>query len=221
MSAPNPVKPIKFHVKTQKNGKVIHTTNTKGRKHHYTKIKDSQLVAAKQYFSSKIKTNEELLGAESGIYTWILKGPLPDDPNYTISGTFYAIKVISQQEIGTLHFILNDLSGDDNPLLIAGELELKEDKSIVFNLQSGTFTKPFLDALKQKNKIASLPTLIQQIMKEKIGDHVTYNKRPLIDDGDIRTNGHNIFILNSLFNKNKQGGKRKTRKARKTRKSRN
>jgi hypothetical protein len=225
MSAPNPVKPIKFHVKTQdrSTGAPIVTKNTNGRKYHYTKIKDSKLAEAIQYFSSKIKKNDELLGAESGIYTWILKGPLPGDPNYMTSGTFYAIKVISQQEIGTLHFILNSLSGDDNPLLIAGELELKEDKSIVFNLQSGTFTKPFFEALRQPNKIAVLPTLIQQIMEEKIGDHVTYNERPLIDNANIITNGHNIFILNSLFNKNKEGGNRrthKTRKARKTRKSR-
>lgn len=225
MSAANSVKPIKFHIKTLKKNRItpINTINTNGIKHHYTKVKDSQLLAAKQYFSSKIKKNGELLDEEPGIYTWILKGPYPDDPNYKNfyeNSTFYAIKVISQQEIGTLHFILNELSGDDNPLLIAGELELKDDKSIVFNLQSGTFTKPFFDALKQNKKIASLPTLIQQIMEEKIGENLTYNEHPLIDDADIRTNGHNIFILNSLFNKNKQGGKRKTckHKTRKTRK---
>lgn len=137
MSAPGPDKIWGFRIKTKKHGRI--TTNEEGEKHHYTAPKSIQnWKNAKEYFKTNILINDKLLSGGSGIYTWILK-----------ADNFYAIKVTTPQEIGTLHFLLDDLTVIKNknrnePVILAGELEIKDDKSIVFNLESGSYTLPLI-----------------------------------------------------------------------------
>ena len=90
----------------------------------------------------EIITNEHITTAVRGIYTWIIKG-IKDS-------TFYATRVFTKQEIGTLHLDLDRQTttmGDIRDIICAGELKVSpgETPLIQFNIQSGTFTKKVVD----------------------------------------------------------------------------
>jgi hypothetical protein len=78
----------------------------------------------------RVFRDEEIVMAPDGIYTWIIK-----------NNNFYAIRVFTQQEIGTLHLDL-DRHTREGDITSAGELKIISDGSpkIAFNLQSGTYT---------------------------------------------------------------------------------
>jgi hypothetical protein len=102
----------------------------------------------------RILTDEQILTGEEGIYTWILK-----------RGHLYATRLITNQEIGTLHVNMDMLTlhrnnvraiprntlkngrGANAKPTAAGELLLirgEEGVRIYFNLQSGTYSEPML-----------------------------------------------------------------------------
>ena len=209
-----------FTIKQKNNsGRALKTINTTGtRTQQY--IKPKNMVTQRTFFHDKIKMNDALKGADPGVYTWILKGT-----------TLYATKVISQQEIGTLHYILNDLTEefDKNtaPIIAAGELMIRPDGHIGFNLLSGTYYKKFAfkktprGRLEQKTdeEMDALISVVFLKMKEHGMEDVEYiADMPLIKNANIRTSSENMNYLNEHFNK--LGGKRKTRLVRKTRKTR-
>jgi hypothetical protein len=91
-------------------------------------LKDS-MKQLNEIFRREILRNEDIIGAPDGIYTWIIK-----------NDTFYAIRVFTQQEIGTLHLDLDRYTRDEEGnISSAGELKL-EKPTIEFNIQSGTYT---------------------------------------------------------------------------------
>lgn len=149
MSAPGPApgKVWGFRIKTMKNHDKF-TKNENGGIHHYTLAKSQQnWEKAKEHFLSKIKINEKILEEGPGIYTWILK-----------ADNFYATKVTTPQEIGTLHFIIDELTSPTfnppkskrdvkEPVILAGELQINDDGSIVFNLLSGSYSGPLKNGL--------------------------------------------------------------------------
>ena len=80
----------------------------------------------------EILRNEEIVTAPDGIYTWIIK-----------NDTLYAIRVFTQQEIGTLHLDLDrHTRHEEGDITSAGELKVSShaEPTIEFNLQSGTYT---------------------------------------------------------------------------------
>jgi len=113
---------------------------------NYTKrLKVSMKMLNTELISTILK-NEKITDprANPGIYTWIIKG--------TENCTFYATRVFTKQEIGTLHLDLDRQTaemGDEREIISAGELEVYHHDeppliTIAFNLQSGTFTKDII-----------------------------------------------------------------------------
>jgi hypothetical protein len=176
------------------------TVNNTGQTHRYTQSKGkSQSVDALAYFKQKMITNGELIRAPAGIYTWIM---VDDD--------FYATRVISKQEIGTMHRDLYRFSDsrthNQSDIIAAGELEIKEDRHVDFNFLSGTYYKKFT-----KGKIQNNMSELSDIVKSKIEsfgfDDIEYiNERAIINTANIRATRNNVRILNTYFNK--EGGRR-------------
>jgi hypothetical protein len=170
----------------------------------YTKSKgDPESAAALIYFKQKMITNGELIRAPAGIYTWMM---VDDD--------FYATRVISKQEIGTMHRDLYHFSSsrthDKSDIIAAGELEIKEDRHVDFNFLSGTYYKNFT-----KGKIQNNMSDLSDIVKHKIESFgftdVEYiNERAIINTANIRATNANVKILSTYFNR--EGGKRRTKK---------
>ena len=112
----------------------------------FQSVKDRDaLIAA---FLPRLLVGDQIRDAPDGIYCWILRGKGKDL-------ILYAMKVICQQEIGSLHNFIFLLSSGPGPLLedgtfkdaqeviSAGEL-LVNGEERVFNLQSGSFMEPIL-----------------------------------------------------------------------------
>jgi len=95
------------------------------------KVRKNKTNEVISVFSDRVIENEDLINAESGLYTWILRE----------SNNIYAIKTITKQEIGTLHINLDlyTREKDNTPIIAAGELIINDDKSIYFNLLSGSY----------------------------------------------------------------------------------
>jgi len=184
--------------------KVHPTINNTGQSHKYTQIKSkSHSINAVSYFKQKMITNGELIRAQAGIYTWIM-----------VNDDFYATRVISKQEIGTMHRDLYHFSSsrshDQSDIIAAGELEIKEDRHVDFNFLSGTYYKKFT-----KGKIQNNMSDLSDIVKHKIESFgftdVEYiNERAIINTANIRASLNNIRNLNTYFNK--EGGKRRTKR---------
>lgn len=183
-----------------------------------------------KYFSNRLVTNEQLLEAKPGIYTWILRR----------SGNFYAIKIITKQEIGTLHLnlkLLTDLY-DPSDIEAAGELEIIiEEKyvppTIIFNLLSGTYMVKKFDRLSEKDKLFLRNQIVENIQnilinfgiysqflecsgiecseEEKLGG------MKIIEHANIKTSPAKLEVLNSMFTR-RGGVNRKQMKLKKTHK---
>ena len=95
--------------------------------------KASSMTDLNEEFRPLIKKDEQITHADPGIYTWIIKGER--EPH------FYASRVFSEQEIGTLHQDIHRQTGSGSSPLCAGELEVLPNRKIAFNIQSGTFTR--------------------------------------------------------------------------------
>jgi hypothetical protein len=102
-------------------------------------------------FLPRMLTDDQIRDAPEGVYCWILRETEGERH-------VYAMKVISEQEIGSLHNFLFVLTSDRSvPLtfeekfinaaevIAAGELRIRnhnEEREILWNLQSGSFMEP-------------------------------------------------------------------------------
>ena len=209
----------------------MYTTNTAGVQHNYGKMKKSNDPLsnntpermAKRFFIEMLRRDQELRESEPGVYTWILRHG--EDGHH-----FYANKVISQQEMGTLHMIIDDLStekyGDSGMIMVAGELHVYADPPrIDFNFQSGTFSSD-----KDPDYLKEMESIVPPIIQESFGIvNVNFiNDEPLIGADKIISSLEHIAFFNRFLDKkeiksknnnpSRKGGKRKTRKTRKSRK---
>jgi hypothetical protein len=202
--------------------KKFNTINKNGKKWRYTDVINGKKLDAMKYFKSTRITDETLSNAAPGIYTWILK-----------KGKFYANKVLTPQEIGSLHFILDllaDIDGNDGNIEAAGEMIVSDDRSIIFNLLSGTYYKEF--AFKTENrKSPKSPKEMRELEEYVLVKIQTLGiKNVSYDDSgktfireDMVTNNSTLAKLNEYITRieslpnSSQGGKRKTRRMRRTR----
>ena len=95
---------------------------------------------------------------EDGLHTWILYSQ-PENP----SVRFLAVKVRNAFEVGTLHKTIA-LAIGANRIYGAGEL-LKNGESITYNLESGSFTKYWLES-REKRRYCSPDELEEKIISE-------------------------------------------------------
>jgi hypothetical protein len=185
-----------------------------------------------KYFSDRLVTNAQLLEAKPGYYTWI----------YRKSGNFYAIKLITKQEVGTLHANLKLLTDSYDPTEIdaAGELEIIKEENyapptIIFNLLSGTYmAKKFekmaaKDILLLRNEIVrkiqiflfelGIPSQFLECSAMECSEEEKIGGKKLIETGIFKTSPGKLATLNTMFVRT--GGRtRKARRGRQTRKAR-
>lgn len=218
MSSINKPKPHYFVIKNSRtnirNGEKykisLITTNTNGKTYKYKRsISNEHAFDAMDYFKQKMKTNGELKDAPAGIYTWIIVG---DD--------FYATKVISKQEIGTMHRDLyrfsDSRSHNESDIIAAGELEIQEDRKVEFNFLSGTYFTKFIPVkiVKEGGKEEFMEKLAEKVGSKiaSLGfDTVEYiQSRAIINAANIRASPNNIHKLNAFFIR--EGGKRLTKR---------
>lgn len=207
--------------------KKFNTINKNGKRWRYTDVINGKKLDAMKYFKSTRITDETLPDITPGMYTWILK-----------KGKFYANKVLTPQEIGSLHFILDllaDIDGNDGNIEAAGEMIVSDDRSIIFNLLSGTYYKEFAFKTQNRKSVPKSPKEMRELedyvmVKIKtLGqmDNVSYD-----DSGntfittDMVTNNSTLAKLNEYIARieslphSSQGGKRRTHRRHRTRKSR-
>lgn len=160
----------------------------------------------RNFFTKRIYNNEEILEADPGIYTWILKK----------KGNFYAAKTYTKQEIGTLHINLKDLTNslNNSDVYAAGELEILNNGTIHFNLLSGTYMVPIFNKKKTlEDKIALRNEIVEHIknlLMKRYGITTTFIEsdnsneerlggKKILEGALIKTSPENIEMLNSLF----------------------
>lgn len=105
------------------------------------------------YFQEFLLFDQEVIDAEPGVYTWILK-----DFGASLGRHLIASRTYSGQELGTLHLNLNQFTKPGR-IIIAGELSINEgvngQKTHTFNILSGTYSAE-LTEVQQKTGIESL-----------------------------------------------------------------
>jgi hypothetical protein len=199
--------------------------------------KEKKLENIQQFFKARIVYNEKLLTAPAGIYTWILRA----------SGNIFALKIITKQEIGTLHKNLDMLTSpeDSSPIIAAGEFFKKEDGTFQFNLLSGSYMadkKEFKKVRGETNeahieRVIPLRNILVDNIKAIVSKYdinfqflecsamdCTFQEliggKNIIEIANIRTPKSNLNELNKMFIRT--GGKRtrKMLKRYKTRKAR-
>lgn len=195
-------------------------------------INPNRFENAKKFFSERIVTNEQLVAAEPGIYTWILRA----------SGNIYASKIITKQEIGTLHQNLDSLTSpyDSSPIIAAGEFLKASDGQIYFNLLSGSYMakKDFKKIGREsENSYKSRVIGIRNALIDKVQSYLAPKGlnfqflecssdcsleeqiagKNIIAAANIRTSNSNLAKLNTLLNRS---GGRRTRKVSRRHKTR-
>ena len=209
--------------------KKFNTINKNGKRWRYTDVINGKKLDAIKYFRSTRVTGDTLPTITPGIYTWILKG-----------GEFYANKVLTPQEIGSLHFILDllaDVDGNQGNIEAAGEMIVSDDRSIIFNLLSGTYYKEFSFKTRNRKSIQKTPEEMRELedyvlvkIKTLAGrENVTYdNSGNTFITGDMVTNNSTLAKLNEYITRIEsqpnasEGGKRRTHRkcrSRRTKKS--
>lgn len=206
--------------------KKFNTINKDGKRWRYTDVINGKKLDAIKYFRSTRVTDDTLPGIAPGIYTWILKG-----------GKFYANKVLTQQEIGSLHFILDllaDVDGNQGNIEAAGEMIVSDDRSIIFNLLSGTYYKEFSFKTRNRKSIQKTPEEMRELedyvmvkIKTLVGrENVTYdNSGNTFITGDMVTNNSTLAKLNEYITRIEslpnasEGGKRRTYRKHRTRRT--
>ena len=109
-----------------------------------------------------ILMDDAIIHANPGIYTWIIKGDREQRH-------FYATRVFSEQEIGTLHQDIHRQTGSGSSPLCAGELEIELGKPITFNIQSGTFTRDINKFYPRKDMaLVMQPELYDDIQRDAL-----------------------------------------------------
>lgn len=177
-----------------------------------------------KYFYERLVTNEQMLEAKAGLYTWILRG----------SGNIYALKTLSKQEIGTLHANLKLLtdSTDSTPIEAAGELEIIKEESfapptVIFNLLSGTYMAKKFEKLSVKNTLIlrnelvrvvenkfmslGIPSQFLECSTIECSEEEKIGGKKLIEGALIKTSNKKLKVLNTMFYRVKGGKTRKIR----------
>jgi hypothetical protein len=204
------------------------TSNKNGRKFKYKHktVRNNDGISA--FFINKIVKNADLATADKGLYTWILRS----------SGSIYAAKTVTKQEVGTLHVNLKMLTEAKDPseIVAAGELELSSGPFVMFNLLSGTYMADKFKKLSNSQKLIYRNELKDTVMRvlegfgiasqflecsnvSQCSDEEKIGGMKLIETADIRTNNANLSNLNRFFNRVYEGGTRR-RVIKKTRKNR-
>jgi hypothetical protein len=107
------------------------TLNKSGRRMVFTARSKENFHRFFGDYKGAIVRNEEILVADSGLYTWIIKGD-----------NIIAVQVKSSQELGTLHNNLDLYTPELGKVELAGEfVYIKEDAFALFNFLSGTYMK--------------------------------------------------------------------------------
>jgi len=159
------------------------------------------LKSALEWFKAKLVINEALAGAADGIYSWLLK-----------EGVFAALPVESEQEIGSVHANLWSWTPEMGRVVAAGELR-KEGKTVEYNLQSGSFMKPYLKtADHQKRLVAAVNKRFRQFglvpvfLKCNPGGlancthtYESLSGKSIIDDAIIITPSFDLFFYREFF----------------------
>ena len=86
------------------------------------------------YLQEFLLFDEEVIEADTGVYTWALKR-FDTDGNLRL----IAAPALSKQEVGTLHANLDGLTMPGK-ILIAGELQIAPDRTFTYNILSGTYS---------------------------------------------------------------------------------
>ena len=121
-------------------------------------------------FRPRLIVGDHIHHVPDGIYCWILR-------EKEGSHRVYAMKVICEQEIGSLHNFIFLLSSDPGPLLTekkvfrdaaqviaAGELLMRGGEAL-WNLQSGSFMEPTF-GIKVKSELTRKPKKENELMEE-------------------------------------------------------
>ena len=182
------------------------TVNKNGKSYIFTMPKSRlNSMKALRYFKGKMVVEENILFASPGIYTWLLRGD-----------KFYATKVASKQEIGTLHSNLFDFStSDDNKgdVIAAGELEIQKEQgviNVIFNFLSGTYHERFE---KVRSEVELIKIVTEKLLLLGVSTVEYIGKTPLIEGSNIRANSNNMEALHAYFmTEAKEGGKRRTKR---------
>ncbi len=215
-----------FVTKTKQKGR------TENGKEFLHSLKPNRLENAMRFFSERIVTNGKLIDAYPGIYTWILRA----------SGNIYAAKIITKQEIGTLHANLDMLTidDDDSPIIAAGEFLKKDDGTFQFNLLSGSYMAKYtfkkIRGESDSKYLERVLPIRNQLVRDVQGYLTPYSinfqflecsaiecsleeligGKNIVETANIRTSNNNLARLNSFLTRT--GGR--TRKARRHRQNR-
>jgi hypothetical protein len=186
--------------------KIVYSIKTGATNEEVDRIKD--------FFRQRILKNEDITTAEPGLYTWILK----------TDGNFYATKTFTKQELGTLHVNLkvltNTPTNQKDNIYAAGELEITDDNTILFNLLSGSYmarklkTNPFSKKklIEKVNDLFQSYGLSSKFLESANSNEEKLGGKKLIEGRNIRTSNENIGLLNDLFERKQTiGGTRKRR----------
>ncbi len=152
------------------------------------------------FVASNIIIDSNLITAQDGIYTWIIK-------DVTNKGRhLFAARPRSGQEIGTLHINLHSMSGSGT-LVSAGELA-KIGSAVQFNLLSGTFMAPIFKTVKNSEMKELRDTLITQTTEfmTSIGINALFNGdednsvgTPILGVTPIVTTNENLARYNLML----------------------
>ncbi len=178
-------------------------------------------------FYSKIEDDfkEKRSGTDGVVYTWIMTKLLNESENININTIkIYMSKVLSSQEIGTLHRNLNALHkrrrNDKSIIIGAGELKVTSPTTIEFNLFSGTFMKDDIVFNKKGNEKNQIEDNIAKIVISKFKSKDIEAKRvnnEFIKNSNIRISNKNLRDVLQFFdiinnNNNNNNKKRSTKK---------
>jgi len=150
---------------------------------------EKPLEAFIEHAKVKVLRAAAIAAGHDGPYTWILKqtgGPGGAGGSVTLA----AARTTTQQELGTLHINLDHYTGDGD-VAAAGEF-LKAGKTILYNLQSGTYmARNFPKRASAETNAATLEGLkaTAEAAFRAIGLEPTYNKAPAASDHEVLYGG--------------------------------
>lgn len=180
---------VSFRVKTHEK-----TRTSEGPLIAYKKLKEERRINAIKYFQSIYLHEDGLREGPNGEYTWIIK-----EPNILI-----AAKVRSAQELGTLHYNLDTLSGVPGKVIAAGELKIDRGiGQVKYNLISGSYMESLFmnnSMIAEKERALSIAAAKFAEVFVPMGLSVSYTEDTLIFPSEIVTAPANITIYNKYFN---------------------
>lgn len=170
--------------------------NQQGNPFYFGQPKPENRPEAISRMQEYILIGPEVVDADDGIYTWIIKA-FADGRQMIV-----AASPLCNQEIGTLHANLDQLT-TDGVVVIAGEME-KKAGAVIFNFLSGTYSA--------KKPVAEYPGYIA-LFKRYFPDAV-YNPVDILARAPLQTC---LYAAPNLRFFNRRGGSRRKRRVTKRR----